>query len=191
MQLRKTEWSWLGRLFINSLVEIFFICIFKVCLCLVSQSCLTLCHPMDCSPPGSSVHGILQARTMECGWPCPPPGDLPNLGVELRSHALQEDTDSYHLSHQGSLFKVYSLMFWYVYTLWNNHYNHTCHFYRVQFSSVAQLCPTCCNPMDCSMPGFPVHHQLLELTQTHVHQVSDTIQPPHPVSSPSPPAFKL
>ena len=47
----------------------------------------------------------------------------------------------------------------------------------VQFSSVAQLCPTLCNPMDCSTPGFPVHHQLPELAQTHVHQVSDATQP--------------
>ena len=46
---------------------------------------------------------------------------------------------------------------------------------RIQFSSVAQSCPTLCNPMDCSMPGFPVHHQLLELTQTHVHWVGDAI----------------
>ena len=50
------------------------------------------------------------------------------------------------------------------------------HFYSVQFSSVTQLCPTHCDPMDCSTPGFPVHHQLLELTQTHVHQVGDAIQ---------------
>ena len=46
-------------------------------------------------------------------------------------------------------------------------------------------------PMDCSMPGFPVHHQLLELSQPHVHQVGDAIQPSHPLSSPSPPAFSL
>ena len=50
---------------------------------------------------------------------------------------------------------------------------------------------TLCNPMDCSMPGFPVHHQLLELAQTHVHRVGDAIQPSHPLSSPSPPAFNL
>ena len=56
----------------------------------------------------------------------------------------------------------------------------------VQFSSVAQSCPTLCDPMDCSRPGFPVHHQLTELAQTHVHQVSDAIQPSHPLSSPSP-----
>ena len=55
-----------------------------------------------------------------------------------------------------------------------------------QFSSVAQLCPTLFDPMDCSTPGFPVHHQLLELTQTHGHQDSDAIKPSHPLSSPSP-----
>ena len=60
-----------------------------------------------------------------------------------------------------------------------------------QFSSVAQSCPTHCNPMDCSMPGLPVHHQLLEFTQTHVHWIDDAIQPSHPLSSPAPPAFNL
>ena len=63
--------------------------------------------------------------------------------------------------------------------------------YNQSVSSVSQSCPTLCEPMDCSMPGFPVHHQLLELAQTHVHQVGDAIQPSHPLSSPSPPAFNL
>ena len=58
----------------------------------------------------------------------------------------------------------------------------------VQFSSVAQLCPTLCNPMNRSMLGLPVHHQLPEFTQTHIHRVSDAIQPSHPGSSPSSPA---
>ena len=58
----------------------------------------------------------------------------------------------------------------------------------VQFGSVAQLCPTLCDPMNRSMPGLPVYHQLPESTQTHVHGVSDAIQPSHPLSSPSPPA---
>ena len=58
----------------------------------------------------------------------------------------------------------------------------------VQFSSVAQSCLTLCYPMNCSMPGLPVHHQLPEFTQTHVSRVSDTIQPSHPLLSPSPPA---
>ena len=58
----------------------------------------------------------------------------------------------------------------------------------VQFSSVAQSCPTLCDPMNRSTPGLPVHRQLLEFTETHVHWVSDAIQPSHPLSSPSPPA---
>ena len=62
---------------------------------------------------------------------------------------------------------------------------------RLAFSSVAQSCPTLCDPMDCSMPGYPVHHQLPELIRAHVHWVGDAIQPPHPLSFPSPPAFSL
>jgi len=58
----------------------------------------------------------------------------------------------------------------------------------VRFSSVAQSCLTLCDPMNRSTPGLPVHHQLPEFTETHVHQVSDAIQPSHPLSSPSPPA---
>ena len=60
-----------------------------------------------------------------------------------------------------------------------------------QFSSVAQSCPTLCDPMNHSTPGLPVHHQLPEFTQTHVHRVSDAIQSSHSLSSPSPPAFNL
>ena len=61
----------------------------------------------------------------------------------------------------------------------------------IQFSSIAQLCLTLFDPMNCSRPGLPVHHQLPEFTQTHVHRVGDAIQPSHPLSSPSPPAFNL
>ena len=63
--------------------------------------------------------------------------------------------------------------------------------YSVQFSSVTQLCPTLCDPMNSSMPRLPVHHQLLESTQTHIHRVGDVIQPSHLLSSPSPPALNL
>ena len=70
---------------------------------------------------------------------------------------------------------------WYIYTME----------YSVQFSSVAQLCPTLCNPMNHSTPGLPVHRQLPEFTQTHVHRVSDAIQLSHPVLSPSPPDFNF
>ena len=70
---------------------------------------------------------------------------------------------------------------WYIYTME----------YSVQFSSVAQSCLTLCDPMNCSTPGLPVHHQLPEFTQTHVHQVGDAIQPSHLLLSPSPPALDL
>ena len=64
-------------------------------------------------------------------------------------------------------------------------------FLNIPFSSVAQACPTLCDPMDCSTPGLPVHRQLPELAQTHVHRVGDAIQPSHPLSFPSPPDFSL
>ena len=64
-------------------------------------------------------------------------------------------------------------------------------FSSIQFSSVAQLCLTLCDPMDHSTPGLPVHHQLLEFTQTHIHRVGDAIQPSHLLPSPSPPALNL
>ena len=62
---------------------------------------------------------------------------------------------------------------------------------QFKFSSVIQLCLTLCDPMDCNTPDFPVYEQLPELTQTHVHQVSDATQPSYPLSSPSPPTFNL
>ena len=65
------------------------------------------------------------------------------------------------------------------------------HFPLIQFSSIGQLWLTRCIPMDCSMPGFPVCHEIPELAQTHLHLVGDAIQPSHPVSAPSPPAFNL
>ena len=70
----------------------------------------------------------------------------------------------------------------------NPPFQHPLHIGSVTFSSVAQSCPTLCDPIDCSTPGLPVHHQLPEFTQTHVHRVGDAIQPSHPRSSPSPPA---
>ena len=69
---------------------------------------------------------------------------------------------------------------------------HTCFFpLKIKFRSVTQLCPTICDPIDFSIPGFLVHHKLRELTQTHVHQVGAAIQPSHPLLSPSPPALNL
>ena len=69
--------------------------------------------------------------------------------------------------------------------------NYLKNFLCLQLSSVTQSCLSLCDPMDCSTPGLPVHHQLPELTQTHVHWVSDAIQPSHPLLSPFSPAFYL
>ena len=80
--------------------------------------------------------------------------------------------DWYNFSSSSSSFSV------------NHHHHHS-----VQFSSVTQSCPTLCDPMNCSTPGLPVHHQLPEFTQTHVHPVGDATQPSHPLSSSSPPAL--
>ena len=132
-----------------------------------SLTCVWLCNPMNCSPLSSSVHGISRARILE--WVA--------ISFSKGSSWRRDWTHVpcigkwilYFGSHQGRLnFKSI-----------------------VQFSSVAQLYPTLCSPMDCSMPGFSVHHQLRELAKTHVLQVSDAILPSHPLSSPSPPAFNL
>ena len=104
------------------------------------------------------------------GFPCPPPGDLPVQGLNL------------HLS---------CLLHWQVGSLPLAPPDKSTCLNSVQFSSVAQSCPTLCDPMNHSTPGLPVHHQLLEFTQTHVHRVRDAIQPSHPLSSPSPPAPNL
>ena len=61
-------------------------------------------------------------------------------------------------------------------------------YFPFPFSSVAQLCPILCDPINCSTPALPIHHQLLEFTQTHVHRVGGAIQPSHPLLSPAPPA---
>ena len=118
---------------------------------------------MDCSPPGSSAHENLQARYWS-GLPFPYPADFPHSGTKPSSPAFLADS-----SPSQPLGKpIYTAL--------------------VQFSSVAQSCPTLCDPINHSTPGLPVHRQLLKFTLTHVHRVGDAIQPSHPLSSPSPPA---
>ena len=119
-----------------------------------------LCDYVDCSLPGSSVHGIGQARTLE--WV-----------TILFSNASSQPRNWTQVSQIADRF----------FTVWA-----TREAQINQFSSVAQSCPTLCNPMNCSTPGLPVYHQLPEFTQTHVHRVGDAIQPSHPLSSPPPPA---
>ena len=125
------------------------------------QLCPTLWDPMDCSLPASSVHGLLQA---EC-WSVLPfscPGDLLSPGTNPKTLTSPALEDKFFTTSATS----------------------------VQFSSVAQSCLTLCEPMDCSTPGLPVHHQLPEFTQTHVHWVCDAMQPSYPLS-PSSPTFNL
>ena len=137
--------------------------------------CMHMCHPlslsdvqllvtMDCSLPGSSVHGSSLGKNTGVGGHAILQGIFPTQGsVPGLSHCRQI---LYPLSHQRS----------------------PC----IHISSVQLLsCVRLCSPIDCSMPGFRVQPQLLELTQTCVHRVSDAIQPSHPLLSPSHPAFKL
>ena len=153
---------------------------------------------MDCNLPSSSVHGFFQARVLEWGaisfsrgfsWSRDWTWVSPIVGRRF-----------YHLSHQGSPIVIEicakSLQSGLTFCVrllcpWDFPGKNTamvCHL-SDQIRSVAQLCPTLCDPMNRSMPGLPVHHQLPEFTETYIHQVSDAIQPSHPPSSPSPPAF--
>ena len=135
-----------------------------LCVCVHTktlQSCPTLCDPMHYNLPRSS----LQARILE--WlSCPPQGifltQVSNLGLLHCRQIL------YH---------------------WITREAQDTSFRSDQIRLVGQSCPTLCDPMNRSTPGLPVHHQLLEFTQTHIHRVSDAIQPFDPLSSPSPPAL--
>ena len=91
------------------------------------------------------------------------------------------------LTHHFEIFFNYFLNF----ALFSENFFTFKHHGSVQFSSVAQSCPTLCDPMDCRTSGLPVHQQLQEFNQNHVHWVCDAIQPSHPLSSPSPPALNL
>jgi len=117
---------------------------------LVAQSCLTLCNPVDYSPPGSSVRGIFQARILE--W----------VAISFSRGSSQPRTQTQVSCIAGRFF-----------TLWAT--GEATKIHSVKFSSATQSCPTLYDPMNHSTPGLPVHHQLPEFTQTHVHQVGDAI----------------
>ena len=131
-------------------------------------------QPLDCSPPGSSIHGI-QARTLK--WVAI---SFFRVSFQLRDQTpgLLHSLPSKPPRKPRVVFFTDQLTEW----NWENSY---------QFSSVAELCLTPCDPLDCSTPGFPVHHQLPEPAQTHVNWVGNVIQPSHPLLSPSLPAFNL
>ena len=130
------------------------------CKCLATQTCPAFCDPMDCSLRGSSIHG-----------------DYPGKNTGVECHALLQGMFPIQGSNPGL---PHCRQILYLSPGKTNK--------LYQFSSVAQSCLILCDPMNCSTPGLPVHHQLPEFTQTHVHRVSDAIQPSHPLSSPSPPA---
>ena len=144
---------------------------------LVDQSCLTLCDLMDCSPPGSVVPGILQAIILE--WIIIP--------FSRESFWPRSWTQVSHIA--SIFFTVWAREpRWHKYTPFSPWEVKL--FPRV-FSSVQSLNRVrIYNPMDCSTPGFPVLHQLLELAQTHLHWVGNATQPSHPLS-PTSPAFNL
>jgi len=140
----------------------FFLSLSKWKKALIAQSCWTVWDPMDCSPPGSSVYGILLARILE--WNAIP-----------FSRGCSWRRDQTQVSCIADRF----------FTNWATK-EASLTFSSVQFSSVTQSRLTLCNPMNHSTPGLSVH-QLPEFTQTHVHRLSDAIQPSCPLLSPLPP----
>ena len=156
---------------------------YSCCYCSVTQMCPTLCDPIDCSPPGSSVHGILKAWIL--GWVAisstrasSRPRDLNHVSCIGRPgfRVLHYHQEFAQLMSTDSIMPSKYLILCCILLL---------------LSSVTQSCPIFCTPMYCSMPGFPLHHQLPKLAQTRAHWVSDAIQPFHPLLSPYPPDFNL
>ena len=148
------------------------------------QSCPTLCDPIDGSLPGSPIPGVLQARTLE--WVAISFSNAWKWKVKVKSLShVRLLANPWTAPYQAPLSLGYSREeeYWSGVPLPSPVIDMS-----VQLNSVTQLCLTLCNPMNCSMPALPVHHQFPEFTQTHVRQVSDAIQPSHPLSSPSPPA---
>ena len=148
-------------------------------MCVHVLLCSTLCDPMDCNPPVPLSMGFSRQEFWS-GLPCPPPGDLPDAGIKPVSLMSSELATSATWEGPGGLGLGLGLRLGIGLGLGKAQV--------VQFSSVAQSCPTLCDPMNCSTPGLPVHHHLPKFTQTHIHCVRDAIQPSHPLSSPSPPA---
>ena len=150
--------------------------------CSVTRLCPTLCDPMDCSKPGFPVlhylpeFGQIHVHLILCCHLLLLPSIFPSIRVFSNELALCIRWPKYW-SFSFSISP-------------SNEYSELIAF-QFSFSSVTQLCLTLCDPMDHSTPGLPVHHQLPESTQTHVHGVSDAIQPSYPLSSPSPLALNL
>ena len=106
-------------------------------------------------------------------------------------HCFFSQKDYNLVGYIWKTFKVILKMVYKYSCIWNEEVTQKLPLAHIQFRSVAQWCPTLCESMDWSTPGFPVHHQLPEPVQTHVHRDGDAIQPYHPLLSPSPPDFNL
>ena len=148
--------SWVHLTSTSKVMCVFFLLYFvEMCMPAKLQSCPTGWDPMDCSPPGSSVHGILQARILE--WVAMPSSrrSLPKCVVPSE-RGTSVSSCLYRTLVLKSTFFSGALIF-------------SC------CCSATQSCLTHCNPMDCSTPGFPVFHCLLEFAKTHLHWVSDAI----------------
>ena len=164
------------------------------------QSCPTLCDPMDLARQAPLSMGFSRQEYWS-GLPCHPPGDLPDPRIEsgsLVSPALaggfftpSATWEAPEIPNSGFQYQWF-LLFPARDTSPMGRSLLVGRGSSFPFSSVQSLSHVrLCNPMDCSTPGFPVHHQLPEFTQTHVHRVGDAIQTSDPLSSPSPPALKL
>ena len=145
---------------------------------LVTQPCPILCDPWTVAHQ-DPLSMEFSRQEYWSGYPFPSPGDLPDPGIKPKSRALPADSLSSETSGKR-FFTITGLQ--HFQCCWK--VQATSQFSSVQSLSWVRLC----NPMNHSTPGIPVHHQLPGFTQTHVHRVSDAIQPSHPLSSPSPPA---
>ena len=162
-------------------------------------SCETLCNPMDCSTPVSFDHGIFPAKTLEItllkSWKYTPGFSRSGLGLFL-AQGWSPHLPKNIKGKNGNYMTVYNIILYIVLPLcppvvsymfcvfnWTKSSPYCC--------SVAESCLILCDLMDCSTPGFPDLHYLPEFAQTYVHWVGDAIQPSHPLSAPSPPAFNL
>ena len=172
-------------------------------MCVHAQTCPTLWDTVGCSPPGFSVYGILQARILEwvaisCSKGSSWPRDWTHVSCIAEGFFTHWATWEAAQYLHTFLNLRFILLFKYLHDLTqvcNSQLEISFHSlplnHILHFSSVSQSCPTFYDPMNHSMRGLPVHHQLPEFTQTHVHCVGDAIQPSHPLSYPSPPAFNV
>ena len=152
-------------------------------ICVVLVAGVWLCDPTDCSPPGSSVHGIVQARILE--W----------IAISFSRGSSWPRDQTQVSCIAGRFFTIWAIgksqylltiTLFVLFLILNFLWQFVC-----CCCSVAELCPTPCNPMDCSTSGSSVLHNFPEFAQIHVYWVGDAIQPSHPLSSPSPPALNL